>query len=219
MKIHDLPRHRRPREKLLARGGGALSDAELLAVILRTGFHGKSALEVAQRLLKERDVSELLHTPLAELAKRRGVGMSRATVLMAAIELASRSLHTSPATLTSPQQLAASLQYLSKYAQERVVALYLNARNHVIYQATISVGTVNSALIHPREVFAPAIEHKAASVILAHNHPSQDARPSEEDIIVTGRLVAAGELLDIPLLDHLIVTATGWTSFKQEQLL
>lgn len=196
-----------------------MSDVELLAVVLRTGFHEKSALEVASRLLKEQDVSKLLSLPLTELASRRGVGVSRATVLVAAVELASRTLQTSPATLTSPQQLAALLQYLSKYAQERVVALYLNARNHVIYQATISVGTVNSALIHPREVFAPAIEHKVASVILAHNHPSQDARPSEEDIVVTGRLVEVGELLDIPLLDHLIVTTTGWTSFKQEQLL
>lgn len=122
-------------------------------------------------------------------------------------------------TFTKPQFVAERMKYLAYYPQEHVVALYLNSRHNLLRQATISIGTVNSALIHPREVFAPAIEVRASAVILVHNHPSQDSQPSDEDVVITQKISESGEILDIPLLDHIIVTTRGWSSLRQLNLL
>ena len=123
------------------------------------------------------------------------------------------------AQVTKPAHVASMMGHLAKYAQEHVVCLYLNARQQLISQTTISIGTVSSALIHPREVFAPALQARASSLILVHNHPSQDPQPSEEDILITQKLVEVGEVIDIPLIDHVIVTSQGWSSLRQLNLL
>lgn len=123
------------------------------------------------------------------------------------------------APLNKPDQVAAMMTYLSKYRQERIVALYLNARYQLIRRRTISIGTVDAALIHPREVFAPALALRASAVILVHNHPSQDPQPSEEDVVVTQKIFEAGELMSLPLIDHIIVTKQGWSSLRQLNLL
>lgn len=220
MKIHDLPKFKRPREKLRDRGAQGLSDAELLAILLRTGYQGKSALELAQQLLKHRSLYELLHLPQNTLDDLRGLGPAKAALFQSIAAILDRySIPTETPIIATPTQAIPLLHFLKNKKQEYLIALYLNARYQLIAQETVTIGTLDSSLIHPREVFAPAIEYRAAHVILAHNHPSGDAYPSQEDVVITEKLVEVGELLDIPLLDHLVVAGNQWQSLKELNLL
>jgi DNA repair protein RadC len=220
MKITQLPSFTRPREKLSEKGADALSDAELLAILLRTGYTGRSALEISRRMLRRNTLPRLLNLSLTQLADLKGVGSSRASILVACTEIARRlNRQDQSTTIKTPHDVAQVAQFLIAKKQEHLLCLYVNARNQLLAQEVVSVGTVNSSLIHPREVFAPALQHRAAGVIVVHNHPSGETLPSEEDIITTEKLVEAGNLLDIPILDHVIVGKNGWSSLKQEQLI
>jgi len=221
-KIKDLPKHKRPREKLSEKGAENLSDAELLAILIRTGRAGRSALDIAKDALKKYPLSKLLAVSKNDLLSIKGVEATKAITIKAALELGQRavgSFNDSLPILDSPKAIVAQLGDLRGKQKEYFMALYLNARNQLILKETISVGTLTASLVHPREVFEPAIRHFASSVVLAHNHPSNNPEPSEEDIRLTENLVRASMILDIVLLDHIVITSNGYTSFKERGLL
>jgi len=216
--IRDMAVIERPRERLEKLGAEALRDAELLAVILRTGYKGHGALEVAQTLLAQHPLSELMGLPLARLKHLRGMGLSRAATLIAAAELLRRT-HTKtdshlPVILSMNDIVAQAVELRGK-KKEHLLAFFLNARHQMIAKEIVSIGTLTASLAHPREIFAPAIGKAAAGVILVHNHPSGDPSPSDEDVRLTKRISQAGHIMGIDLLDHLIIAENGCYSFKQ----
>ena len=218
-KIKDLPRHERPREKLIEKGPQNLKDKELLAILLGTGRAGKSVLEIAHEILAKHPMKKLLTLDYEKLAAIKGIGPSKACSLLAAFELTKRALEVEDnnlPTINSAKDAVAQLQELRTAKKEHFVVLYLNARNQLIYKETISIGTLNTSLVHPREIFEPALRNLASQIIIAHNHPSGDLSPSEEDIKVTKRLFGAGELLGIEVLDHLIITNNSHVSLKDK---
>lgn len=216
-KIKDLPKFKRPREKLFEKGPDALKDHELLAILLRTGYQGKSALEVAKRILKTIKFEKLSQLSLGELSKIKGVGKSRAAIIIAGIELSKRMFKVeSNVIIKTPEDVVKVVSYLRNKKREYLVALYLNARNQLIKSKTISIGTLNESLVHPREVFAPAIKNHAASVILVHNHPSNSLKPSNQDIKITKNISQAGNILGIEVVDHIILAKIGKTSLKEK---
>lgn len=208
-KIKDLPKHEQPREKLIEKGVENLRDNELMAILLRTGIEGKDVMKVSNEILSKYPKKKLLALKYIELSKIKGIGPGKACLLLAAFELTKRALEVEDnnlPTINNAKDAMAQLQELRTAKKEHFVALYLNARNQLIYKETISIGTLNASLVHPREVFKPAIEHLAASVILAHNHPSGEVEPSKADLELTRKLKEAGRLLDIEVIDHLIIT-------------
>lgn len=210
-----------PREKLERLGVEALRDEELLAVLLRTGYEGRNVLDVSQGILKKYPVEVLIGLDFADLTQIKGVGRAKAAGLVAGFELAKRGLNQgmgiAPA-ITRPVDAVGLLADIKDHRKEHFVALFLNARNQVICREDVSVGSLNASLVHPREVFAPAVGSSAASVILAHNHPSGDVTPSREDIELTRRMVQAGEIMGIEVLDHLIVASGRFLSMKEANL-
>ena len=209
MNIKNLPRHEQPREKLIEKGAENLKNNELLAILLGTGRQGRNVLEVAQEILRKYPMKKFLGFGYEEMAKVKGIGPAKATTMLAAIELTKRALEVEDnnlPTINSAKDAVAQLQELRTAKKEHFVVLYLNARNQLIHKETISIGTLNANLVHPREVFKPAIEHLAASIIVAHNHPSGEAEPSEGDLEITKRLQEAGKVLEIEIADHLIIT-------------
>ncbi|MFH1461091.1 MAG: DNA repair protein RadC, partial [Patescibacteria group bacterium] len=213
MTIKNLAKHEQPREKLIEKGAENLKNHELLAILLGTGMEGKNVLEVAEGILKKYPMKKFLGLGYKDLAKIKGLGPSKACSLLAAFELTKRALEVEDnnlPTINSAKDAVAQLQELRTAKKEHFVVLYLNARNQLVYKETISIGTLNANLVHPREVFKPAIEHLAASVILAHNHPSGDCEASEDDLELTKRLKEAGGLLGIEVADHLIITCNNF---------
>ena len=211
----SLPRHERPREKMIERGPLGLRDKELLAILLRTGREGKNVIEVSADILRKFPRSKLLTLEYEDLVKVKGIDSGKACTLLAAFELTKRALEVEDNNLpyiNSAKDAVAQLQELRTARKEHFVVLYLNARNQLIHKETISIGTLNASLVHPREVFKPAIEHLAASVILAHNHPSGGCEPSEADLELTKRLKEAGKILGIEVSDHLIITKNDFQS-------
>ncbi len=219
-KIRDLPNFKRPREKLAAQGSQALKDYELLAILLRTGYQGKSALEVARRILKRFSLNKLTNLSFEELAKIKGVGKSRAATIIAAFALARRASPDQKAIkIKSPEDAFKVLSFIRNKKREYFVALYLDAENKLIIHKIISIGSLEASIVHPREVFYLAIKHCAASVIVAHNHPSGNLEPSENDLKITQKLVESGKILGIQLIDHLIITDEAFISFKKRGLI
>lgn len=217
MKIRDLPTHSRPREKLIEKGSAALSDTELLALILRTGYQGKSAKEVAQRILTKYSLKQLIQMPLSNLLRIKGIGRSRAAIISVINEIHQRT-HSSNLQhqINNASDVVKVCHFLRHKKREYLVTLCLNARNELIQSETISIGTLTTGLVHPREVFLPAIKLNTARVIAVHNHPSGDEQPSQEDHTVTQRLVRAGRILGIEFVDHIIITAEHYFSFREE---
>lgn len=216
------PRVDRPREKLEKVGAASLKDEELLAILLSTGTAGKNVFSLAKELLKKYKGKQLLNVSLEELKSQKGIGLAKACTLLASFELTQRLLDDDASgvpRLESPRDVLAQVQEIRSRKKEIFLVLYLNARNQLLHKEFVSIGTLNSTLVHPREVFAPAISHAAASLILAHNHPSGDCQPSEEDVALTKRLISAGELLGIEVLDHLIITPTAYLSMKEKSLM
>lgn len=212
--------HPRPREKLRAHGIGALTESELLALLLGSGTAGRSALRVA-RLLARRTPSELAAWPLTRWLRIPGIGPARASALTAAFELGRRALawDGEGKTIRGPEDVLAQVRDLARARREHFVVLLLNARHELQGRETVSIGSLNASIVHPREVFLPAILHSAASVVLVHNHPSGDPEPSEEDLSITRRLVEVGELVGIDVLDHVIIASRGTISFRNRKLL
>jgi DNA repair protein RadC len=220
--VKSLPKHLRPREKLIEKGPENLKDTELMAILLRTGREGKSVLDISRALLNKYPLDTLLSVSLDELTRIKGIGPDKAVTILAAFELSKRATksfdHNLP-IIDSPQKAVDQITHIRNKTKEHFVVLYLNARNQLIHQETISVGHLSASLVHPREVFAPALIHHAASLILAHNHPSGDTKPSAEDKHITSKLLSAADLLGIDIHDHLILTQKSFISFKQENLL
>ena len=217
--IRDLPTAQRPRERLLSLGVDVLSDQELLCCILGRGIAGESVLITAQRLLSRfGDVQGLAQASMEELAGVRGVGMAKAAQLKAAIQLGQRASADRPRPsepIETPEAAAQLLRpHLLHRNKEHVVALLLDARHRLIRVSPVAIGSLSASIVHPRELFKEAIAASAAAVIVAHNHPSGDPTPSEHDLTLTARLVNAGALLGIEVLDHLILGADGLVSLK-----
>lgn len=225
LKVKDLPLDDRPREKLMLRGAQNLTDAELIAILLRTGTKGTSVISVAQNLIAENGNLAVLSTkPLSELVKSPGIGKDKAVTLMAAFEISKRVLSQSKwyseKKISSPKDVAdIFIPLLKDELKERFMLVCLNSANKIIRSEIISIGTLNSSVVHAREIFKAAIENSSASVILIHNHPSGNPEPSNEDIAVTKKLVETGKILDIPVFDHLIIAGNVYTSFVEKRLI
>lgn len=212
-KIKDLPKHERPREKLIEKGVENLRDGELMAILLRTGIEGKNVIKISEEILSKFPKKKLLSLDFKELSKIKGIGEGKACLLLAAFELTKRALDVEDnnlPTINCAKDAVAQLQELRTVKKEHFVVLYLNARNQLIYKETISIGTLNASLVHPREVFKPAIDCLATSMILAHNHPSGEVEASEEDIELTRRIKRSGEVIGIEVLQHIIITSNNY---------
>ncbi|MEJ2344103.1 MAG: DNA repair protein RadC [Gammaproteobacteria bacterium] len=210
MAITDWPVEERPREKLLARGPGALSDAELLAIFLRTGVTGKTAVDLARDLLREHGgLRPLLEADRSRFCASRGLGSAKYVQLQAALEMTRRHLQETLQRADALQNPADTRRYLSAQLRDRgrevFACLFLDNRHRVIRFEELFHGTINGASVHPREVVKRALFHNAAAVILAHNHPSGVAEPSRADLALTTRLREALAVLDVVVLDHIIV--------------
>lgn len=214
-RISELSSVDRPREKLLAKGEAALSDAELLAVLLGSGTKRSSVLDLAVRILNSLD-GRLASADANNLLKVSGVGKAKACQIMAAMELGRRHLSRQRAVIRDAEDALPYLAEIRNERQEHFVCISLNGANQVLATRVVTVGLLNSNQVHPREVFADPLTDRAASIICAHNHPSGTLEASPEDLAITRRLVKAGELLGIRMLDHLIVTEAGFLSLKQE---
>ena len=222
--MHELPSGQRPRERLRELGPRVLSDAELLAILLRTGVVGENVVTMSHRVITEFDgLAGLSRVEYGELSRQHGLSDAKACQVIAALELGRRVAALPP--VERPQiscaQDAAKLiaPDLEMLDQEHLIVLLLNTRNHVLLKRTIYVGTVNSSAVRPAEVLRPAVRENAPSIIVAHNHPSGDPTPSPEDVAVTRDLVAAGKLMDIDVLDHLVIGSSGnFVSLKEKGL-
>jgi DNA repair protein RadC len=222
--IKDWPADERPRERLLKHGASALSDAELLAILIRTGTGSHSALDLARGLLRqEKSLRALSGRSPQELMRTKGIGKAKSVELLAALEIGRRvqsSREEEKLIVRSPEDVAAFMSpALRDLNQEEFHVLVLDAQNGVREDVRLTSGTLNSSLVHPREVFKAAIDHRAAAVIVVHNHPSGNLEPSREDIEITRQLVESGKVVGIPLHDHLIISSQGFTSFAERGLL
>lgn len=221
--IKDLPTDDRPRERLVKFGEQALSAQELLQLILGRGVAGESVATTAQKLLAQfGSLQKLAEASIEELSSIKGIGLAKAAQIKAAFEIGRR-LSTQVPThkskeLTDPEKVYQLIKSrLKDYHKEHFYIIALNSRNYSI--AEISVGSLNASVVHPREVFAEAIKNNTASVILVHNHPSGDPEPSEDDLLLTKRLVESGKILGIEVADHIIVAKDDFFSFKKKKLI
>ena len=221
-KIKNLPLEERPREKLLLRGVEALTDAELIAILLRTGTAQKSALTIGKELTAEGGLYNRLArvSDLNEFMQIKGLGKAKAATLAAALEIGRRIASASPLDkvhIGCPQDCARFLMPRLRYAvKEQFLVILLNSKNKVIDTKLVSEGTLTNSVVHPREVYLPAILQRAASICVAHNHPSGDPSPSRDDRQLTAALLAAGKILQIPLLDHVIIGDGVYYSFQED---
>ncbi|MCL5666774.1 MAG: DNA repair protein RadC [Patescibacteria group bacterium] len=220
MKIKDLPKIERPREKLAKYGAGKLSDSELLAILLRSGGKGTNVVELSRKILQKFPECKLANAGLEDLKNIYGLGLSKACEIIACFELGRRLLKDKKAVLIlSPREVWEQLKDIRNNKKEHFAVFFLNTQNQEIAREIVSMGTLNASLIHPREVFEPAVKHIASHIIIAHNHPSGSLEPSNEDENITKRLCDSGRLLGIEILDHVIVTGSGYFSFKEHNLL
>jgi len=218
--IKDLPRAERPREKLARYGPARLSNSELLAILLRSGKKGENVMKLAHKILRKFKAEKLPNLKFNDFKNYPGLGPAKACQIAACFELGKRLLKGKKTQIyLSPQDVWQELSDIRDYKKEHFVVFYLDSRQQKIKKEIISIGILNANLVHPREVFEPAVRHLAAQILLAHNHPSGSLKPSADDLAVTKRLVQAGHILDISVLDHIIVTSQGFFSFKEKGLL
>lgn len=223
LRIRELPPSEQPRERLRNQGPNALSDAELLAILLRVGVSGTNVILLAQQLLSEHGGwTGLLRADYDELCKRRGMGEAKAATLKAALEIGRRLLLVSSEDrpqIRSPADVAGLLMVeMGHLEQEHLRTVLLDTKNRVQQITTVYVGSLNSAMIRVGEVFREAIRRNSAALIVVHNHPSGDPTPSPEDILVTRQIVEAGKLLDIDVLDHLVISSGRYVSMRERGL-
>ncbi|MBI2654363.1 DNA repair protein RadC [Candidatus Woesearchaeota archaeon] len=215
MRIKEIALEQRPRERLKAKGIDNLSDSELLAIILQNGTNGENVIDLSHRLIASFGLDKLNLLSLTELMKIKGIKLGKASKLLAAFELSKRvnSGKICEKVVKNPADIASHyIEKLKDLKKEHFIAVFLDSKNKIIKDEVISIGTLNSSLVHPREVFKEAIRNSANSVILVHNHPSGSVEPSDEDYRVNKVLVEAGELVGIKVLDHLIVGDGKWNS-------
>lgn len=220
--MKELPKEERPRERLMIHGANQLSNAELLAIIFRTGVKNQSVMQLAQRVLRETNgLKHLDEVSVNELTEIPGIGMSKAVQLLASIEIGKRVSQNlvkdklrAPA-MTGPQDCFDLLHEELKYLkQEHFIVLSLDVKQKLIAKDVVFIGAVDTAIVHPREVFRIAMKRMAAYVICVHNHPSGDVTPSEADILATNQLVDSGLIVGIPVLDHVIIGGNDYSSLK-----
>lgn len=222
--IKELPAAERPRELLLAKGPAALSNAGLLAILLRTGTSRESVLRLAEQLLaKHGGLGGLGSLAPQEMSRLKGIGPAKAVTVAAAVELGKRMAALAAGerpVVRSPQDAAELMLPRLRYEKKELfIALLLSTKNHVLASPTLAVGTLSASVVDPRELFREAINHNAASVVLVHNHPSGDPTPSAEDVALTRKMSEAGRLLDISVLDHLIIGDGKYVSLKEKGIL
>jgi len=218
--IKELPKVERPREKLMQYGPEKLSNSELLAILLRSGTKEENVVELSNKILKRFGANELPNLTFDDLKNYPGLGPAKACEIVACFELGKRLLKDKKAEIyLKPREIWEELKDLRDYKKEHFVIFYLDSRNQEIKREIISVGSLNANLVHPREVFEPAVRNLAAQIILAHNHPSGNPEPSEDDLEITKRLVESGKILGIEIVDHIIVVKNGFLSFKEKNLI
>ena len=222
-RIKDLPENERPRERLAKQGASALSDAELIAIILRTGTAKENVIGLALKLLERFNLEKLSRINITKLKRIFGIGEAKACQIAACFELGRR-LSISKAGKTPkinhPKDVVALISpKLAGQKREHLIGIFLNSRKKVLKEEVIFIGTLDASLIHPREIFKIALEEGAAAIILAHNHPSGELKPSDEDIKITKDLIKAGKLLGIDFLDHLIICGKKYFSMREKGIL
>ena len=223
--IKEIPLNDRPREKMAANGAAVLTDAELIAILLRTGTAEKSAIDIASEMTADGGLYKRLAgiTRLNELTNIKGLGQAKAATVLAALEIGRRIASAKPIEkihLSCPQDVADFLMPRLRYAaKEQFVVILLNGKNKVIGTEVVSEGSLSSSIVHPREVYAPAMLHHAAAIMVAHNHPSGDPKPSFEDEEVTRMLSRSGKVLGIPMIDHVIIGDGNYYSFLENEAL
>lgn len=218
--IKEYQESDRPRERLMHYGADHLTNKELLAIIINTGSKDESSISLANNIIKDfKTIKELRDITYQELIRVKGIGNAKAITILAAVELAIR-MHTHSLEedyyIKSPDDVSDFLMEKMRYQQqEHFVVLFLSTKNMVIHQQTMFIGSLNSSIVHPREIFKEAVKRSAAAVICVHNHPSGDPTPSSQDIEVTKRLVECGEILGIDMLDHIIIGSGKYISLKE----
>ena len=221
--LKDWPEGERPRERLLKHGADKLSDAQLLAIIIRNGAGGRTAVDLGRELLEKFvDLSGIARAGVKELREVKGIGPAKAAEIKAAIELGRRYQRPTlaGASMCASQEVAEYFQpRLRDTKKEEFRCVLLDTKNRIIREETVSTGSLTASLVHPRETFKAAVRESAAAVIFVHNHPSGDTKPSQEDILLTKRLVQAGDLLGIRVLDHVIVGDGDHFSFRDSGLI
>ncbi len=222
LKIADMPLDERPRERLNKFGVKALSNAELLAIILRTGTKGENVLDLSKRLFNDYNIKSLARTRANRLKQVFGIGQAKACQIIAAFELGKRLAGFSGGRKLKIEKAKDVAKFLMpelcNLKKEHLVGVYLDSRKKVITQETIFVGSLNANIVHPREIFAAALAESAAAIILVHNHPSGDPMPSDDDITVTKQLIKAGKILGVEVLDHIIIGNKRHISLREERI-
>lgn len=214
LKIKDKPKIERPREKLEKYGPEKLTDVELLAILLRTGTKELNVMKLSQKILCTFEDEKILNTTVNDFKKIHGLGLAKASEIVACLEFGKRKLKGKKTNiLLTPHDVWEAMADIRSSKKEHFVVFYLNSRNQEIEREIISIGTVSASLVHPREVFESAIKNNASSIIVAHNHPSGDTEPSQDDIEITKKLIHAGKILDIRVVDHVVVTDKKFRSF------
>ncbi|CDQ39433.1 MULTISPECIES: RadC family protein [Virgibacillus] len=219
--IKDVPKDDRPRERLLRLGANHISNAELLSIVLGSGTKKESVITLSSRVLMHFEGLKLLSdATIEELIAIKGIGTAKGVLILAAIEIGKRMHDYKPDeryVVRSPQDGADYImEEMRGLKQEHFIALFLNTKNQIIHRQTIFIGSLNASIVHPREVFREAIKRSAASIIVAHNHPSGDPTPSQEDIHVTRRLAESGKMIGIELIDHIIIGDRKFISLKEK---
>lgn len=232
--VRDLPKSERPRERFIEHGASKLSSPEILSLILNTGSKGESVMMLSQRLIMNfGSLSGIMNASLEDLKNVKGLGETKAAKLMACFEFAKRAVNEQRVyeekdenlrkkynSVTSPDEIYRIINSkITNYSKEHFYVVSLDVRNNFIGIDEISVGTLTASLVHPRETFESAIKRHAAQIIIAHNHPSGNTDPSEDDLKITKRLVEAGKIMGIEVLDHLIITNKEFFSFKEKFLI
>lgn len=219
LRIHDMQKEERPRERLIKNGASALSDSELLAIILRTGSRQENIITLCQRLLKEYNLKQLSQINLNQLMKIHGIKESKASQIAACFEIARRLESFNEGEkpkINSPEDVYRRIYPMMREQKKEIfIELCLDTKNQIIKEGTISIGSLNANIVHPREVFKMALAESAAHIIVAHNHPSGDPTPSKEDIEITKKLVETGNIMGITVLDHVIIGDGRHFSMKE----
>lgn len=224
--LRDLPSQERPRERLVRFGEEALSSVELLALILGRGYAGESVMTLSQKLISRfGSLKRVMEASLEDLMKLKGLGLAKACQIKAILEIAKRieiegKKNEKKKSIYSPLDIFKILkQKLRDYQKEHFFVVSLDTRNGIINVDKISIGILNASLVHPREVFKSAISHHAAQIILVHNHPSGCLEPSNDDLLITKKLISSGKIIGIEVIDHIIITSSGYLSFKEKGII
>lgn len=220
MNIKNLDRSKQPRERLFKYGPHTLSEVDLIGLLLGSGRKGQNVLSLAKAIVKTITLERLTSVSFDELKTIPGVGITKASQIVACFELGKRLLiNKKTSILLKPQEVWEQMADIRDHKKEYFVAFFLDVRNQVIKREIISMGSLNASIVHPREVFEPAIRSFASQIIISHNHPSDEVVPSGEDILLTKRLVDAGKIIGIGIIDHVIVGKSGYLSMKEKGMI